>query len=87
MLLPELREKAVALDSKKPVAVYCESGYRASIGTSILKQEGFLKVSNVPGGWQGRGRRRSSPSQEEVMTHEVVSVSDAVVAAHVGARS
>ncbi len=52
MFLPELREKAAALNSKKPVAVYCESGYRASIGTSILKQEGFLQVSNVPGSWQ-----------------------------------
>lgn len=52
MFLPELREKAAALDSRKPVAVYCESGYRASIGTSVLKQEGFLNVSNVPGSWQ-----------------------------------
>ena len=35
-----------------PVAVYCDSGYRASIGTSILKQEGFRCVRNVPGSWQ-----------------------------------
>ena len=52
MFLPELSEKAASLDSEKPVAVYCESGYRASIGTSVLKQEGFREVSNVPGSWQ-----------------------------------
>lgn len=52
MFLPELREKAGQLDKAKPVAVYCDSGYRASIGTSILKQEGFTCVCNVPGSWQ-----------------------------------
>ena len=36
----------------KPTAVYCDSGYRASIGTSILKQEGFKCVCNIPGSWQ-----------------------------------
>ena len=40
------------LDKEMPVAVYCDSGYRASIGTSILKQEGFRCVCNVPGSWQ-----------------------------------
>jgi hydroxyacylglutathione hydrolase len=52
MFLPELRKQSVALDKEKPVAVYCDSGYRASIGTSILKQEGFGCVCNVPGSWQ-----------------------------------
>ena len=52
IFLPELREKSSELDPAKPTAVYCDSGYRASIGTSILKQEGFADVSNVPGSWQ-----------------------------------
>ena len=52
IFLPELREKSSRLDPAKPTAVYCDSGYRASIGTSILKQEGFKEVSNVPGSWQ-----------------------------------
>ena len=52
IFLPELREKAGQLDREKPVAVYCDSGYRASIGASILKQEGFRCVCNVPGSWQ-----------------------------------
>lgn len=52
LFLPELREKASRLAKRKPIAVYCDSGYRASIGASILKQEGFHTVSNVPGSWQ-----------------------------------
>jgi hydroxyacylglutathione hydrolase len=52
IFLPELREKSSELDPGKPTAVYCDSGYRASIGTSILKQEGFANVSNIPGSWQ-----------------------------------
>jgi hydroxyacylglutathione hydrolase len=50
--LPELREKAGALDRSRAIAAYCDSGYRASIATSILKQAGFGCVCNVPGSWQ-----------------------------------
>lgn len=50
--LPKLREQAALLDPNKPTAVYCDSGYRASIGASILQQEGFQSVHNVPGSWQ-----------------------------------
>jgi hydroxyacylglutathione hydrolase len=52
IFLGELREKLGELDKNKPTAVYCDSGYRASIATSILKQEGFGCVCNVPGSWQ-----------------------------------
>jgi hydroxyacylglutathione hydrolase len=52
LFLPELREKADKLAKRKPVAVYCDSGYRASLAASILKQEGFRSVCNVPGSWQ-----------------------------------
>jgi hydroxyacylglutathione hydrolase len=50
--LPELRKRCATWDKRLPIAVYCDSGYRASIGTSILKQEGFDDVRNVPGSWQ-----------------------------------
>jgi hydroxyacylglutathione hydrolase len=50
--LGELRERLGELDKSQPTAVYCDSGYRASIATSILKQEGFGCVCNVPGSWQ-----------------------------------
>lgn len=52
IFLGELRQKLGELDKSKPTAVYCDSGYRASIATSILKQEGFGCVCNVPGSWQ-----------------------------------
>ncbi|TWT90355.1 putative metallo-hydrolase [Pseudobythopirellula maris] len=51
----ELREGVngeLDLDRQQPVAVYCGSGYRASIAASILQRDGFEKVYNVPGSMQ-----------------------------------
>ena len=45
-------DSSLDLDPQKPVAVYCGSGYRASIAASIMKREGFEKVYNVPGSFQ-----------------------------------
>jgi hydroxyacylglutathione hydrolase len=52
LFLPELERKSGKLDKKKPVAVYCDSGYRASLGASLLKSYGFADVRNVPGSWK-----------------------------------
>lgn len=52
IFLPELRDKSGSLSRKDPVAVYCDSGYRASLGTSVLRREGFDHVVNIPGSWQ-----------------------------------
>jgi len=52
LFLPEIREKAKKFNKSKPTAVYCDSGYRASLAASMLKQEGFGDVHNVPGSWQ-----------------------------------
>jgi len=52
LFLGDLRESLGTIDKGKPTAVYCDSGYRASIATSILQQEGFSCVCNVPGSWQ-----------------------------------
>ena len=52
IFLPELRKRIGELDRKKPTAVYCASGYRASIAASILKEEGFNELWNVPGSWE-----------------------------------
>lgn len=49
---PELRGRVGELDPGRPIAVYCNSGYRASIAASVLKQENFADVRNVPGSWQ-----------------------------------
>ena len=50
--LPELEKRMSELDRAKPTAVYCGSGYRASIATSIMKPEGFDQLWNVPGSWE-----------------------------------
>jgi hydroxyacylglutathione hydrolase len=50
--VPDLRNRIKELDRNKPTAVYCGSGYRASIATSILKPEGFNELWNVPGSWE-----------------------------------
>ena len=52
MFVPELRNRANELDRNEPTAVYCGSGYRASIATSILKPLGFKELWNVPGSWE-----------------------------------
>lgn len=50
--LPQLPERLRNWDPGAPVAVYCDSGYRASIGASLLQRAGFEQVRNVPGSWQ-----------------------------------
>src|SRR5881398_2381328 len=52
IFLPELRKRIDELDCARPTAVYCGSGYRASIATSILKPQGFNELWNVPGSWE-----------------------------------
>lgn len=58
IFLPELRKRIGELDRSKPTAVYCGSGYRASIGTSIMKPAGFEKLWNVPGSWEAWKKAR-----------------------------
>jgi hydroxyacylglutathione hydrolase len=46
------------LDRSKPVAVYCGSGFRASIAASLLQRQGFAQVYNIPGSidaWKAAG--------------------------------
>lgn len=38
------------LDPTAPTYVICQGGYRSSIGTGILENAGFTKISNVTGG-------------------------------------
>ena len=52
IFVPELGKRVGELDRNKPTAVYCGSGYRASIATSILKRQGFNDLWNVPGSWE-----------------------------------
>lgn len=69
IFLPELEKKAVGkLDKKKPVAVYCDSGYRASLGASLMKTYGFSDVRNVPGSWKAwkqAGYKIEKPAEDK----------------------
>lgn len=48
--LNDLAREIGRLDPEKPTYVICQSGYRSSIGTSILENAGIRKVYNVTGG-------------------------------------
>jgi glyoxylase-like metal-dependent hydrolase (beta-lactamase superfamily II)/rhodanese-related sulfurtransferase len=47
---PDLRTRAEELDSTKSMVLMCRSGYRSSLGCSILKQKGFTKLYNAAAG-------------------------------------
>ncbi len=48
--LDKLSKELDKLDPRKPTYVICQSGYRSSLGTSVLENAGFEKVYNVAGG-------------------------------------
>jgi hydroxyacylglutathione hydrolase len=48
--LDKLVRELDVLDPSAPTYVICQSGYRSSIGTSILENAGFTRVYNVTGG-------------------------------------
>ncbi|MEY2512375.1 MAG: hydroxyacylglutathione hydrolase [Verrucomicrobiota bacterium] len=49
IFLPQLQKRSGELDPKRPVLVYCATGYRASLAASLLQREGFADVRNLPG--------------------------------------
>lgn len=52
IFLPELARRAAELRAAGTIAVYCDSGYRASLGASILRRAGLDNVVNIPGSFQ-----------------------------------
>ncbi|HSK71606.1 MAG TPA: rhodanese-like domain-containing protein, partial [Pyrinomonadaceae bacterium] len=48
--LDKLPKEIDRLNPDKPTYVICQSGYRSSLGTSILENAGFKEVYNVTGG-------------------------------------
>lgn len=53
-----LKDSLEEVPKDKHVVVFCDSGYKASIGTSILKMNGYNRVTNVLGSmmaWQKAG--------------------------------
>jgi glyoxylase-like metal-dependent hydrolase (beta-lactamase superfamily II)/rhodanese-related sulfurtransferase len=58
MPLPSLRDRARQLNRDSALIVICAGGYRSSIATSILEQQGFRSVTNTVGGmaaWTAAG--------------------------------
>lgn len=55
--LPELSDRQVELDRKKPTLVYCAVGGRSRLAAQLLAGRGFTDVINLKGGieaWHGR---------------------------------
>jgi glyoxylase-like metal-dependent hydrolase (beta-lactamase superfamily II) len=48
--LAELETRLSQLDPRRPIALVCASGYRSSVGSSLLERHGFETVFNVVGG-------------------------------------
>ena len=58
MPLNSLTKEIDQLDPDKPTYVICQSGYRSSLGTSLLENAGFKEIYNVTGGtkaWMDAG--------------------------------
>ncbi len=52
VFVADLPDRLGSLDRQRPWAVYCDSGYRATIAASLMLANGFADVVNVPGSWQ-----------------------------------
>ncbi len=50
---PDLRTKYRGLKKDRPILLICGTGYRSSLGASLLKRRGFKDVRNVAGGMTG----------------------------------
>ncbi len=50
MPLSKIEQQDLNLDSTKPTAVICASGYRSSAATGVLKRRGFNELYNIVGG-------------------------------------
>lgn len=53
----ELPDRAAEIPLDRPTAVYCGSGYRSSVATSVLKHTGHKHVVNILGGFLAWKRR------------------------------
>jgi hydroxyacylglutathione hydrolase len=48
--LNDLPSRTSGLEKEQPVTAICAGGYRSSIATSLLEQQGFSHITNVVGG-------------------------------------
>lgn len=58
MQMDRLQTSLPQIDRNAPIAVLCKGGYRSMIACSLLRKEGFKKVTNIIGGfdaWEKSG--------------------------------
>ncbi|HUE28745.1 MAG TPA: MBL fold metallo-hydrolase [Solirubrobacteraceae bacterium] len=48
--LSQLAQRLGALPSDRPLVVYCASGYRSAVATSLIRREGLANVATLVGG-------------------------------------
>ncbi len=47
-----LKDNPPDIKRTEPVVSYCATGFRASLASSLLQQQGFEDVRSLPGSWQ-----------------------------------
>jgi hydroxyacylglutathione hydrolase len=65
--LDELAKRLLELDSNQTAAVYCKSGYRSSIASSLLQANAFRRVLNLMGGFDAWSDARLPMERETVI--------------------
>lgn len=65
----ELRKLYAGLDPEREVVVYCQSGVRASVNATILRELGFKNVKLYEPSWLGYAGVLSAPAEREVFVN------------------
>ncbi|HEA31186.1 MAG TPA: MBL fold metallo-hydrolase [Leeuwenhoekiella sp.] len=85
IFLGELSDKISTLDKEQNLAVYCASGYRASIAASLLQKNGFQNVNSIPGSfkaWKAADlpikNKTENQKKKETMKKEIKKVNDEI---------
>lgn len=79
VFLGELTDKLGTLEKEKNYAVYCASGYRASIASSLLQKNGFKNIHNIPGSfkaWKAAGLPIEKKEETQTMSEDIKQIND-----------
>lgn len=81
IFLGELLNESCKLDKEQNLAVYCASGYRASIASSLLQKNGFSNVYNIPGSfkaWSAAEFPVESEEELQNMSKDIKQINDEI---------
>jgi thiosulfate/3-mercaptopyruvate sulfurtransferase len=67
--IDELRKVYAGLDPEREVVVYCQSGVRASVTATLLRELGFKDVKLYEPSWLGYAGALSAPAEREVFVN------------------